>query len=353
MLETNPGQCIIMGVPGPTLTDGIRDLIRQVTPGGFILFGRNLETPEQTFKLIAELHSLCRVPPVITVDQEGGRVARLKSFAGLPVSGHELAQAGSADFAAEHGRLTGELLNIFGFNLNLAPVIDYSVSEERDNSLRGRCLGTSPDEVIRMASAFLQGMEGAGVLGTVKHFPGYTYCENDPHGDLPLISRSLEVMLQDELRVFRFFLEHASSVMVGHGYFTHWHHEEFPASLSPQIIAGLLREDWNYDGLVMTDDLEMGAIAQRFGAADASCRAVAAGNDMLLICHNPACALLAREALDEVDAEVMAKALKRIQAFKAKLNPSPVGWDAVKFESLKAQTEALRRQVQQQLANRS
>lgn len=334
-----------MGVPGPTLTDGIRDLVRQITPGGFILFGRNLESPEQTFELVAELNELCSVPPVITIDQEGGRVARLKSFAGLPVSGYELAQSGSAEYATEHGKRTGELLNLFGFNLNLAPVVDYSLSEEQDNSLRGRCLGSTPDEVITMASAFLNGMESTGVLGTVKHFPGYTYCKNDPHGDLPLISRSLEVMEQDELRVFRVFLEQAAAVMIGHGYFTHWHNEEFPASLSQEIVGGLLRRDWKYGGLVMTDDLEMGAIAQRFGAADASRRAVEAGNDMLLICHNPACALLAREALDQADAGIMAEALDRIRQFKSKLNTSPQAWNAQKFQALKQQTEELRKRV--------
>lgn len=338
-----------MGVPGPTLTDGIRSLIREITPGGFILFGRNLESPQQTYELVAELNELCPIPPVITVDQEGGRVARLKAFAGLPVSGFELARSASPEFAAAHGKQTGELLNVFGFNLNLAPVIDYSIAEERDNSLRGRCLGTNPDEVIVMATAFLKAMESTGVLGTVKHFPGYTYCENDPHGELPQITRSLELMEQDELRVFREFLGWASSVMVGHGHFTHWHQEEFPASLSPEIIGGLLRRDWNYQGLVMTDDLEMGAIAQRFGAANASRRAVEAGNDMLLICHNPACALLAREELDQVEAAVMAPTLERIAQFKSKLNAPPVAWDAERFGSLKQETVELRARVLESL----
>jgi len=133
--------------------------------------------------------------------------------------------------------------------------------------------------------------------------------------------------------------------MIGHGYFTHWHNEEFPASLSQEIVGGLLRRDWKYGGLVMTDDLEMGAIAQRFGAADASRRAVEAGNDMLLICHNPACALLAREALDQADAGIMAEALDRIRQFKSKLNTSPQAWNAQKFQALKQQTEELRKRV--------
>jgi beta-N-acetylhexosaminidase len=164
-----------------------------------------------------------------------------------------------------------------------------------------------------------------------------------------LISRSLEVMEQDELRVFQVFLKWASSVMIGHGHFTHWHQDEFPASLSPEIVGGLLRKNWNYQGLVMTDDLEMGAIAQRFGAAEASCRAVEAGNDMLLICHNPACAQLSRESLDTVDDAVMAATLNRIRHFKSKLAPAPSAWNAQRFTTLKQQTEELRKRVLQDI----
>lgn len=334
-----------MGVPGPRLTDGLRKMIREVQPGGFILFARNLESPEQTFELVAELNQLCEIPPVVTIDQEGGRVARLKSFAGEPVSGYQLALSGREDWAEQHGVLTGKLLKLFGFNLNLAPVIDYSLSEERDNSLRGRCLGRSPEEVVKMAGAFLKGMEDEGVLGTVKHFPGYTFCENDPHADLPKITRSRERMEQDELGVFKHFLKDASSVMVGHGHFTYWHEESFPASLSPTIVGDLLRKDWQYSGLVMTDDLEMGAIATRFGSADSSRRAIEAGNDMLLICHNPACALLAREELENIDSSIIELVFNRIGAFKDRLLVNPESWHEAEFAELKEKTGQLREAV--------
>ncbi len=338
-----------MGVPGPELTEGLVGLIKEIQPGGFILFARNLASPEQTYRLVSELYSLCNIPPVITLDQEGGRVARLKAFAGVPVSGYELARAGSAEWASEHGRLTAALLRLFGFNLNLAPVIDYSLSEERDNSLRGRCLGTSPDQVIELASAFLDAMESGGVLGTVKHFPGYTYCENDPHGALPIIQRSLEEMNRDELRVFRTFLKRASSVMIGHGHFTHWHSEPFPASLSPSIVGGLLRHDMGYQGLVMTDDLEMGAITRRFGAAESARMAVEAGNDMLLICHNPACAFLASEALSALPGNIVEPVLQRIQNFKARLAPPPSVWNPEHFAHLVRETAGLKTTVYEHL----
>lgn len=334
-----------MGIPGPELTDGVRSLIRDIQPGGFILFARNLADPEQTFRLNCELHELCDTPPILTLDQEGGRVARLKAFAGLPVSGMELARAGKVDFATRHGELTGKLLGLLGFNVNLAPVIDYSLSEGRDNSLGGRCLGFSPEQVIELAGAFLNSMEAQGVRGTVKHFPGYTFCENDPHADLPRISRSLEEMEDAELGVFRHFLKTASSVMIGHGHFTHWHKESYPASLSPEIINGLLRRDLGYDGLAMSDDLEMGAIIWRYGAAKASRLAIEAGNDALLICHNPACALLAREALEEAEPQAMASAVRRMKTFKEGLISPPAQWDSGTFTEVVRETENLRREV--------
>lgn len=334
-----------MGVPGPELTDGIRSLIREIQPGGFILFARNLADPGQTFRLATELNELCDTPPILTIDQEGGRVARLKAFAGLPVSGIELARAGRSDFAARHGELTGRLLAHFGFNVNLAPVIDYSLSEDRDNSLGGRCLGTSPDQVIELAGAFLDAMETAGVRGTVKHFPGYTFCENDPHADLPRITRSLEEMEAAELGVFRHFLKTASSVMIGHGHFTHWHKESFPASLSPDIVGGLLRNQMGYDGLSMSDDLEMGAIIWRYGAARATRMAIEAGNDTVLICHNPACALLAREKLENADSKALAAALRRTTTFKKCLIAPPGQWDESAFRKTVQATEDLRREV--------
>lgn len=334
-----------MGVPGPELTEGIRSLIREVQPGGFILFARNLADPEQTFRLTRELYKLCDTPPILTIDQEGGRVARLKSFAGLPVSGMELTRSGRADFAARHGELTGRLLGLFGFNVNLAPVIDYSLSEDRDNSLGGRCLGTSPAQVIELAGAFLEAMEAAGVRGTVKHFPGYTYCENDPHADLPKITRSQEQMEADELGVFRHFLKTASSVMIGHGHFTHWHEESFPASLSRKIVGELLREEIGYDGLAMSDDLEMGAIIWRYGAARATRMAIEAGNDTVLICHNPACALLAAEALGDADTDALASAFRRIAAFKSTLTSPPSKWDEDGFREVVEATETLRSEV--------
>lgn len=347
MSATHPtGQMIIMGIPGPALSEGIRNLIRTIQPGGFILFSRNLKTPEQVFSLNAELRSLCDMPPVICIDQEGGRVARLSMIGETPVSAEALRKAGRVQWCRTHGEQMGRLLALFGFNLNLCPVLDYSPDDHADNSLRGRCYGATPEETVRNASAFLEGMQSHGVLGNIKHFPGYTHCASDPHGDLPLIPRSKEQILAEEITAFTpFFPEKAESIMMGHGHFPHWHKEPYPASLSRPIVTEFLREELGYTGLVMTDDIEMGAVADRFNTEQCTRLAVEAGEDMLLICHNPACVRIAADTLASLPESDTARALQSIDRFKEKLPPPPASFDSEAFAETSLAIATLRREV--------
>jgi beta-N-acetylhexosaminidase len=341
-----PGQLIIMGVPGPRLTDGLRSMIQRIQPGGFILFNRNLESALQIFELIAELNNLCQTPPIITIDQEGGRVSRLKAVGEVPPSGLELGLAGNEAWCREHGALTAKLLRSLGFNLNLAPVVDYTLDEAADNSLRGRCYGNNPQSVITMAGAFLEGMQSEGVLGTAKHFPGYTYCELDPHGELPKITRSGEEIRRDELAAFRAFVPKAECFMIGHGHFTAWHPEPFPASMSRAIVTGLLRDELGYKGAIMTDDLEMGAIANRYGADEASRLAIEAGEELLLFCHNPACVEIACDRIASMPEASWKSALQSVAALKTKLPPAPKIFDPHSFLAINEEIGALRVKVQ-------
>ncbi|MEM9398808.1 MAG: glycoside hydrolase family 3 N-terminal domain-containing protein [Verrucomicrobiota bacterium] len=344
--DNDRGQLIIMGIPGPELTDGLRSLIATIQPGGFILFNRNIESPNQLFNLTKELYGLCEHHPVMTIDQEGGRVARLTAIGERPVSGQALAQTGDLELSKEHGVLTGRLLKAFGFNLNLAPVADYSIDEMADNSLRGRCFGSSAEQVIHLAGAFLEGQESEGVLATIKHFPGYTHCPLDPHGNLPKITRKREEMEAEELVAFRHFIDKASCYMVGHGHFTAWHEEPYPASLSPQIIQELLIHEMNYQGVVMTDDLEMGAIGERYPAAEVTRLALEAGEHFLLFCHNPACAEISRRTLQTLPEDLVLPKLERVMAFKQKLVGIPDLLDLNALEEINQQTAHLRDKVE-------
>ncbi|MDR1304129.1 MAG: glycosyl hydrolase [Verrucomicrobiales bacterium] len=338
------GQPILMGVPGPALTAGTRALIRRLQPGGFILFGRNLAAPRQLFDLIAELYALSDTTPIVTIDQEGGRVSRLKLIGAEPPSAAQLCRAADADLIREHGALTGQLLALFGINLDLAPVVDYAptAGATADNSLRDRCYGATPDEVIANAGLFLDALQAHGVRGTVKHFPGYTHCARDPHGELPRVDRARAQLDAEELRAFRAFTGRADAFMVGHAHFPAWHPEPVPASLSAPIIRELLINQLGYRGLVMTDDLEMGAVATRYGARRATRQAIAAGAHLVMFCHNPACAELAHDTLALMSAAELRPALTALAAFKQHLPRIPAAFDAARFDEVNARVKSLR-----------
>src|SRR5213594_3617973 len=199
------GQLIMTGVPGKELEPATARLFRKVQPGAFILFGRNIESAAQLRKLIEDLRDLSEVEPIITIDHEGGRVSRLKLIGNEPPNAQQLRIKGDPALIREHGRLTGELLRLFGFNLDLCPVLDISFDDDADNSLRGRCYGTSVKEVIRNAAAFNNALRVAGVASCGKHFPGYSAAVVDAHHSLPKIDRTREQLDREELAVFRAF----------------------------------------------------------------------------------------------------------------------------------------------------
>ena len=336
------GQLIVMGLPGPRLTDGLRNLVRKIQPGGYIMFTRNLASPEQVHSLITELQSLSKEPVMFTVDQEGGRVSRLKVIGEEPPSASELRKYGGLEVCQQHGKLMGQVQAALGFNLDLAPVVDYCLSEEADNSLRGRCFGTNPDETIEKADAFLKGMQAEGVHGTAKHFPGYTFCELDPHGDLPLITRSKEELENNELRVFKYFADKADAFMIGHGHFTAYHQESIPASLSPVLIQDVLRGQLGFKGVVMTDDLEMGAVANRYGSEEATRLAMKAGEDLLLLCHNPACVEIAFDTLKAMPDADVSRAVEAVSNYRKTLRRPPEKFDSDRFQEINAAIRAFR-----------
>ncbi len=176
-------------------------------------------------------------------------------------------------------------------------MLDISFDDEADNSLRGRCYGTTVAEVIGKAGTFNDALRSTGILSCGKHFPGYASAGLDPHHELPRLKRSSELMEEHELAVFRYFADKVDSMMIGHIAIDGLDASGLPASLSPKIINGLLREDMGFAGLVMTDDLDMGAILNHYGFAETMRMALEAGNDLLMICHRIE---MAAEALDAI-----------------------------------------------------
>ena len=340
MPSQDPGQLLLVGVPGAELDSDSARLFRQLQPGGFILFGRNITSPQQLRKLIDDLRDLSSVEPIITIDQEGGDVSRLKRIGNEPPSAQQLRDSGNLELIRRHGDITGRILRLFGFNLDLCPVLDISFDDEADNALRGRCYGRNVAEVIENATAFNDALRATGVLSCGKHFPGFASAGLDPHHELPRIERSRELMEEHELAVFRHFARTVDSMMIGHIAVSGLEEANRPASLSPVIIRDVLRKDMGFSGLVMTDDLDMGAILNHDGFAETMRLGIEAGNDMLMICHRIELAAAAKNAIETMGTK-LDEPLEAMARFKTRLAP-PTPFSLEAFHAVDAEIHDLR-----------
>jgi beta-N-acetylhexosaminidase len=341
MMRDPLGQLLLTGVPGTDLDPDTAALFRRVQPGGFILFGRNITAPTQLRKLIDDLRDLSESEPIITIDQEGGRVSRLRLIGNEPPNAQQLREKGDETLVRRHGEITGRLLRLFGFNLDLCPVLDISFDDEADNSLRGRCYGTSVDQVVRLAGAFNTALRKEGIASCGKHFPGYSAAGVDAHHDLPRIDRSREELEREELAVFRQLGGEVDSMMVCHGWYPSLDLQKLPASLSPNVIDKLLRNELGFRGLVMTDDLDMGAIYNEYGLSETIRLAMNAGNDLAMICHRVPAIAEARETLAQLDRTVIDRALENVGRFKSNLQ-APHDFSEAAFKRLDQEVWNLR-----------
>src|SRR6266550_2307986 len=315
------GQLILTGVPGKELEVKAAKLFRKVQPGGFILFGRNIQSPAQLRKLIDDLRELSAVEPIITIDQEGGRVSRLRLIGNEPPNAQQLRNKDDVDLIRQHGDITGRLLRVFGFNLDLCPVLDISFDDNADNSLRGRCYGKTVEQVVRNAGAFNEAMRKQGIASCGKHFPGYSCAKSDAHFELPKIDRTREELDQNELAVFRKFIDKVDSMMICHGWYPSLESQKTPASLSHRVITDLLRSEFGFDGLIMTDDLDMGAILNGYSLEQTIRLAIDAGNDLTMICHRIPEIENVQRILGTLPREQIDHALSSVARFKKKIAP--------------------------------
>jgi len=299
-LEQQIGQFLFIGLPGTELDSETRALIEEVQPGGVIIFGRNVAAPEQLRSLLDGVRELVPTPPLFGIDQEGGLVDRLRRvFTPMP-SARTIRQHGDLAAARALGRITGEVLRMLGFNLNFAPVMSI-MTEDRDllsNGLYSRSFGRSPGEVLGYTTVYMRGLQGTGMVGCLKHFPGIGAGEVDSHEEMPVVQLSHDDLIAQDLapyiELFQRRDDRVRCVMVSHGGFPNIDIKEEvtggllePASLNYNIVTKLLREELGYKHLVVTDDLEMGAISRHCEIEDAVVRAAQAGEDMLLICASP------------------------------------------------------------------
>lgn len=278
------GQLLIGSFAGPSLPIEWRSLAREFDLGGAILFSRNVEAPEQLVELSAEVEALGRaVPAWVSIDQEGGRVARLKEpFTRWPPMA-VLGRAGSEALAERFGRALARELSAAGITLDYAPVLDIHTNP--NNPVIGdRALAERASEVARLGRAIIRGLQAEGVAACGKHFPGHGDTSVDSHHELPLVEHPPDRLRAVEFEPFRAAIgEGVAFIMTAHVLVPALD-EEQPSTLSPAIVERILRGELGYDGVVLSDDLEMKAIAARTPVPDAAVQAIRAGCDAVLIC---------------------------------------------------------------------
>jgi beta-N-acetylhexosaminidase len=287
-LEHRVGQLLLIGLPGPQLDLMTRSLLQTIQPGGILLNTHNIESAQQVFDLNSAIRSLTEVPPIIAVDQEGGRVDRLKEVFSPTPSADLLRAAGDAAIAARMGEITAEALRTLGFNVNFAPVLDIAEDDAAINGLKGRYLGGTVAEVVRLGGAYLEGLKRGGVVGVGKHFPGLGAAVLDSHSDLPAVTSSRDHILKHEVapysELFTKINARLDAVIVAHAHYPALDGPApLPSSLSRNIVTGLLREELGFKGLAITDDLGMGAITKSYELSEAAVMAVEAGIDMVMV----------------------------------------------------------------------
>ncbi len=286
----------MVGIPDLTISPETRSQLLDLRPGGVILFRRNYATLEQLAALCEELHAFMpECPPLIALDHEGGRVHRLSPpFTHFPPAA-VIGQIGRIELAEQLGQVMGAELSSIGVDIDFAPVLDV-LTNPTNTVIGDRAFAVDPQTVGLFGCAQARGLRAGGVIPCGKHFPGHGATHVDSHEDLPRDERSLDELQQTDLVPFRAAIaEGIEMLMTAHILYPRLD-PDYPATLSRRIIDGLLRQQLNYQGVVVTDDLEMGAIVRHDAVDRAAVQALNAGADLLLICHKLDLTLSAREA---------------------------------------------------------
>ncbi|HEX6641725.1 MAG TPA: glycoside hydrolase family 3 N-terminal domain-containing protein [Thermoanaerobaculia bacterium] len=277
-----------IGLTGKTLTDLERRILRENTPYAVVLFGRNIGSVSQFRDLVAEVKSLAPgKPPLFMIDEEGGRVDRLRHLLpGLPSA--EAFNEGDrpAELSQWFGKVIGMALRYFDIEINLAPVVDIR-GDVAPKGLERRTFGDNPETVVELAGAFIRGMHGAGVASCLKHWPGIGEGSGDPHYGETVINAPLEVLLGRELVPFARLGNEAGAIMIGHGIYPRVEENvDVPATLSWRLTSDLLRNVVKFDGVAVSDDMEMHAVSDLGSYEEITERALMAGNDVILFCSH-------------------------------------------------------------------
>lgn len=328
------GQKFVVGFYGYEFTEEMKEAIRKYHFGNIILFRENLRDEEQTRQLCQELHDfildVTGEAPIISVDQEGGMVTRLVDDSLNIPGAMALAATDDLDLTRRMNWINGRVLLDQGFNLNLAPVVD--INNEVDNPVIGvRSFGDKPQHVAKYARASFEGLQEAGILASAKHFPGHGDTTVDSHVGLPVVDISREEMDARELVPF---VEAAkggiAAIMTTHILFPQIEHNNVPATMSRTILTDILREEIGFEGLIISDCMEMEAIATHYGTPEGVKAGFAAGVDLIFVSHTISKAIAAFElayeayAQGEISSAELDESVARVKAYKAKVKEAKI-----------------------------
>lgn len=286
-LDEKIGQLLIVGLEDSTVDENTKTMIKDYKIGGFILFSRNIKDENSTLKLINDLkiqNSSNKIPLFISIDEEGGRVSRLpKVYKKLPEA-KKIGDIDNEDIAYEFGQLLGERLNTLGINLNYGPVLD--INSNPNNPVIGtRAFGDNAETVIRTGIKVIKGIESTGVIPVPKHFPGHGDTGIDSHVNLPIVDKTLDELEDLELLPFIKAIEEGTDmIMVAHILFPQLD-DKFPSTMSYEILTNLLRERLGFNGVIISDDMTMGAIVENYSIEKGAIEFLKGGGDIALICH--------------------------------------------------------------------
>lgn len=278
------GQLMMIGIHGKTLNDDAKFMLNEYRVGGIILFDRNMESKDQVKSLITDINKTGKsaglTPLFIGIDQEGGAVARMEDQLIKVPPAEELGKE-PIEQAVSLAKQSGTELKDLGFNINFAPVADLGLTY-------GRSFSTKPDDVVRYASTVSKAYDEVGLWYSYKHFPGIGKTDVDLHADTSVVPVSKETLLNEDTKVFVDLIKQSKpntyAIMVSHAMYPQID-PDHPSSLSKAIITDWLRKDMGYNGVVVTDDMDMGALAKHYTFGDMAVQSILAGSDILLVCH--------------------------------------------------------------------
>jgi beta-N-acetylhexosaminidase len=286
-LEDKIGQMILAGISGTTMDTNAKKLISQFHVGGIIFYKNNFETPEQTVQLVNQLKAgnSSNLPLFLGIDQEGGRVTRLPGgLVNFPPN-NQIGKVNNPEFSYKVGTHLGLELKEFGLNLDFAPVLDIN-SNPNNPVIGDRSFGNNSEIVSTLGIQTMKGIQSQNVIPTIKHFPGHGDTSIDSHLELPIVDKSLKELKELELIPFERAIDHgADVVMVAHILLSELDKTN-PASMSKAVMTDLLRKQLSFKGVIITDDMTMGAITEHFDIGKAAVESVKAGSDIILVGHD-------------------------------------------------------------------